>query len=181
MQVCPSDGSAPREERGARERWWLRRLWRDQTGASLVEYSLIALPFFLLLYGTFEIGFVYWASQELEHAASHGARLVRTGQVQTKGLDQAQLTAEVCSKTAVLVACTTKLRLDVRSGKTFGDITPPAPLNGSGGLKAAGEFTFSPGAANEVVLISAFYDWPPLLKPSGWILRAATVVRNEPF
>jgi Flp pilus assembly protein TadG len=184
MQVRSNDDALSREAREEREkraRRWLRRLWRDQAGASLLEFSLIALPFFLLLYGTFEVGFVYWASQELEHAASHGARLVRTGQVQTKGLSQAQLTAEVCSQTAVLVGCTTKLRLDVRSGKTFGDITPPAPLNGSGGLKDAGEFTFSPGAANEVVLISAFYDWPPLLKPSGWILRAATVVRNEPF
>ena len=159
----------------------LRRLWRDQTGASMVEFALIALPFFILLYGAFEIAFVYWASQELEHAASRGARLVRTGQVQAGGLNQAQLTTELCSQTAVLVGCTTKLRLDVRSGKTLGDITPPAPLNPSGGLKDAAEFTFSPGAANEVVLISAFYDWPPLLKPSGYVLRAAMVVRNEPF
>jgi Flp pilus assembly protein TadG len=160
---------------------WPLWLWRDQSGASLLEFSLIALPFLVLLYGTFEIAFVYWASQELEHAASHGARLVRTGQVQAKGLDQAQFTTELCSKTGLLVGCLTKLRLDVRSGKTFGDITPPDPLDGSGALKGAGEFTFSPGAANEVVLISAFYDWPPLLKPSGYVLRAAMVVRNEPF
>jgi Flp pilus assembly protein TadG len=159
----------------------LRRLWRDAAGVSVIEFSLIALPFLVLLYGTFEAGFVYWASQELEHAAGYAARLVRTGQVQAGSLTQAQLTAQICGQTAVLVGCTTKLRLDVRSGKTLGDITPPAPLNGSGGLKDAAEFTFSPGAANDVVLVSTFYDWPPLLKPSGYILRAATVVRNEPF
>jgi Flp pilus assembly protein TadG len=146
-----------------------------------VEFALIALPFLVLLYGTFEIAFVYWASQELEHAAGHGARLVRTGQVQVAGLNQAQVTTELCKQTALLVGCTTKLRLDVRSGKTLGDITAPVPLNAGGGLKDAGEFTFSPGAANDIVLISAFYDWPPLLKPSGYVLRAAVVVRNEPF
>jgi Flp pilus assembly protein TadG len=166
---------------GGERRWSLRRLWRDVTGVSTIEFSLVALPFFILLYGTFEIGFVYWASQELEHAAGNAARLVRTGQVQAGKLDQAQLTAQICGQTAVLVRCTTKLRLDVRSGKALGDITPPAPLNGSGGLKGVAEFTFSPGAANDVVLISTFYDWPPLLSPTGYTLRAATVVRNEPF
>jgi Flp pilus assembly protein TadG len=160
---------------------WLRRLRRDESGATLVEFSLIALPFLVLLYGTFELAFVYWANQELEHAASYGARLVRTGQVQAGGLSQAQLTAEVCSKTAVLVSCTAKLRLDVRSAATFTAITAPVPLNGSGGLKDPGEFTFVPGSANDVILVSTFYDWPPLLSPSGYLLRAATVARNEPF
>lgn len=160
---------------------WPRRLFRDQGGASLIEFSLIALPFFILLYGTFEIGFVYWANQELEHAAGHGARLVRTGQVQAGGLSQAQLTAQMCSQTAVLVGCTTKLRIDVRSAKTLTEITPPSPLNGTGGLKDAAEFTFAPGAPNDVVLVSAFYKWPPLLKSSDYILRASSVGRNEPF
>lgn len=157
------------------------RLWRDARGASLIEFALIALPFFILLFGTFEIGFVYWANQELEHAASHAARLVRTGQVQAQAYDRAQLTQAMCSQTALLVGCTTKLRLDVRSAPTFGAITPPVPLDASGRLKAPGEFTYSPGAANDVVLVTAFYDWPPLLNPSGYLLRAATVVRNEPF
>jgi Flp pilus assembly protein TadG len=157
------------------------RLWRDQAGASLVEFALIALPFFILLYGSFELGFVYWANQELENAAGYGARLVRTGQVQAGGLDQAQLTTAICSKTAVLVGCTSKLRLDVRSAATLGEITAPVPVNGSGALKNPGEFTYAPGAANDVVLVTAFYQWPRLLSPSDPILRAASVGRNEPF
>jgi Flp pilus assembly protein TadG len=159
----------------------VRGLWRDRGGVSLIEFALIALPFFILLYGTFELGFVYWANQELEHAAGYGARLIRTGQVQADGLNQAQLTTEICSKTAVLVGCASKLRLDVRSADTLAGITAPSPLNGSGGLKDPGEFTYSPGGPEDVVLVSAFYNWPPLLRPSDYILRAASVVRNEPF
>jgi Flp pilus assembly protein TadG len=174
-------GPRPGRARGERARWWPARLCRDQAGVSLIEFALIALPFFLLLYGAFEVAFVYWANQELEHAAGYGARLVRTGQVQANGLDQAQLTAQVCSQTALLVQCTAKLRLDVRSGKTLGDIVPPVPLDGSGALKDAAAFAFSPGAANDVALVSAFYAWPPLLKPSGYVLRGASVGRNEPF
>src|SRR5262249_7840007 len=156
-------------------------LCRDQAGVSLIEFSLIALPLSILLYGTFEIGFVYWANQELEHAATYGARLVRTGQVQSGGLDRTQLTSQICSQTAVLVGCASKLRLDVRSAKPLDAITPPVPLNAGGALKDPAEFSFDPGQANDVVLVTAFYNWPPLLKPSGYLLRAALAVRNEPF
>jgi Flp pilus assembly protein TadG len=181
MGDWPHGGPRSEGARSERTQWWPGRLYRDQHGASLIEFALIALPLVLLLYGTFEVAFVYWANQELEHAASYGARLVRTGQVQANGVNRAQLTAQMCSQTALLVGCTTKLRLDVRSAKTLGEITPPAPLDGNGALKEAAAFTFSPGAADDVVLLSAFYAWPPLLKPSGYILRAASVMRNEPF
>ena len=70
----------------------------------LVEFSLLALPFLLLLLGAFDIGFYYWGSEELENATAHGARLVRTGQVQTGGITQAQLKAEICGKTRCLSA-----------------------------------------------------------------------------
>jgi Flp pilus assembly protein TadG len=176
-----SDGKPTSARRGSSsdQRW--PRLYHSQNGATMIEFALIAVPFFILLYGTIEIGFVYWANQELENATGHGARLVRTGQVQAGAINQAQLKTEICSQTAVLVGCATKLRLDVRSAGTFGGITPPSPLNGSGGLKEDAEFSFSPGASNDVVLVSAFYNWKPLMKPSDYILRASSVTRNEPF
>src|SRR5262245_60770496 len=182
MQVLPDDASPAAGRTGRHSRWrWPHRLCRDEAGVSLVEFALIALPLFTLLYGIFEIGFVYWASQELENAAGYGARLVRTGQVQAAGLSQAQLTAQICGQTAVLAGCATKLRVDVRSAKTLGEITAPVPLSSSGALKDAGEFSFEPGGANDVVLVTTFYSWPPLLKPSGYLLRAGLAVRNEPF
>lgn len=147
----------------------------------MVEFALVAFPFFILLFGAFEIGFVYWANQELENATSHGARLVRTGQATAAGATQEQLKTEMCSRTAVLVGCATRLRIDVRSGKAFSDISPPSPLDGSGGLKDDANFTFSPGAGSDFILVSAFYNWKPLLKPSDYILRASSVSRNEPF
>jgi hypothetical protein len=72
------------------------------------------------------------------------------------------------------------LRLDVRSGPTFGAITPPEPLDSSGELKDDSAFSFSPGGSSDVVLVSAFYDWNSLF--SGvYIVRAAAPARNEPF
>jgi Flp pilus assembly protein TadG len=161
---------------------WPGRLFEAQAGGTLVEFAVVALPFFLLLWGAFDIGFYYWGSQELENATAYGARLIRTGQVQTApGVNQAQLKAQICGKTAVLVGCVSRLRIDVRSGQSLANITPPSPLNNSGVLKSDAEFDYSPGAASDVVLVSAFFNWQFLLKPSGYLLRATTVTRNEPF
>ena len=166
---------------GANRRGRWTALCRNQRGATMVEFALVAVPFFVLLYGAFEISFIYWANQELENASSHGARLIRTGQAQAGAMTQAQLKTEICSRTAVLVGCATKLRVDVRSATTFAGIVPPSPLDGSGGLKNDSAFSFSPGVAHDVVLVSAFYNWKPLMKSSDYILRAASVSRNEPF
>jgi Flp pilus assembly protein TadG len=158
----------------------LLRIGRDERGATLVEFSIIALPFFILMLGIFEIGFRYWANKELDDATSTAARLVRTGQVQAANMSAADLKAEICSHAAVLIDCTSRMRLDVRSAETFGAITPPSPLNAGGTLKADNDFTFSPGSGEDVVLISAFFDWPALFFGSS-LLRAAMPARNEPF
>lgn len=158
----------------------LLRFGRDECGATLVEFSLIALPFFILLLGTFEIGFHYWANKELDDATSTAARLVRTGQVQAANMSAADLKAELCSRAAVLIDCTSRMRIDVRSAETFAGITPPDPLNAGGTLKADNDFTYSPGSGEDVVLISAFFDWPALFFGSS-VLRAAMPARNEPF
>src|SRR5215813_8073329 len=89
----PSSGSS-----ACAHRRWLYRLVATESGSTLVEFSLIAFPFIVLLFGAFDIGFYYWGSQELENATAYGARLIRTGQVQTAGINQAQLKAQICGK-----------------------------------------------------------------------------------
>lgn len=158
----------------------LRRLCRCRSGATLVEFSLIALPLLLLIIATFEIGFIYWANHELENATSDTARLVRTGQAQGGNLNQAQLKSELCSHTALLVGCNSRVRLDVRSASNFNAISPPEPMDGSGSLKADDAFSFAPGGGDEVVLITAFYTWNTLFSGT-YLVRAAMPVRNEPF
>jgi Flp pilus assembly protein TadG len=158
----------------------LGQLRIDRSGATMVEFSLIAVPLLLLILATFEIGLIYWANQEIENATGDAVRLVRTGQVQGGRMNQADLKTQVCSHTALLAGCGSRLRLDVRSAPTFDAITPPEPLNGSGGLKDDNEFSFAPGGSSDVVLVSAFYDWNTLF--SGvYIVRAAAPARNEPF
>ena len=158
----------------------LARLARNQSGAALVEFTIVALPFFILLFGIAEIGLVYWGNKELENATNDAARMVRTGQVQNGAMSAAALKALACSRTALLVDCNARLRLDVRSAAQFGDIVPPEPRNADGRLKDDDDFSYAPGSADEVALITAYYEWPGFFQ-GPYLLQAAAPVRNEPF
>jgi hypothetical protein len=95
-------------------------------------------------------------------------------------MTQADLKREACNLVAILVDCNARLRLDVRSAADFADIEPPSATNDSGGLKSDSDFSYSPGAADQAVLVTAFFDWPALFQGAR-ILRASTPLRNEPF
>lgn len=165
------------------------RLARDDSGATIVEFALVAVPFFLLIFGILEVGIVFWATFELENATEEAGRLIRTGQVFDQSISESGLKTRVCDRTTILFDCETKLRLDVQSTQDFGAMTPPTALDGDGNLKD--DFTYNPGGSNDVVLITTFYEWPliNLISEAGFgnmgsgnrLLRASSVFRSEPF
>jgi len=155
-------------------------LRRNDGGASMLEFSLVAFPILILLMGTMEIGFIYWGTKELENATGTGARFVRTGQAQQGGWSSSDLKAEICKRTSVLYDCTTKLRIDVVSAASFTAFAPVEPLDSAGNLKGDASFNYAPGSRNDVVLVRSFYPWTRLLG-SSYLMRAAAPVRNEPF
>jgi Flp pilus assembly protein TadG len=167
----------------------LRCFGSHQRGATMIEFTLIIVPFFVLLFGILEVGLVFWGAFELENATDDTARLVRTGQAQTGSFDEARLKQEICKRVSLLVNCTAKLRLDVQSFDSFSQMTPPDPLDGDGNLK--GSFDYSLGGPQQVVLFTAFYEWPLLnfmstmslsnMATGNRLLRASAAFRNEPF
>ena len=47
---------------------------REQTGASMVEFSLVALVFFILIFGIIELGLLLFNQQVVTNAGREGAR-----------------------------------------------------------------------------------------------------------
>lgn len=158
----------------------LLSLRRNDRGATMLEFSLVAFPIILLLMGTLEIGFIYWGTKELENATGSGARMVRTGQAQQGNLSSGDLKVEICKLTSILYDCPSRLRIDVVSAANFAAFAPVAPLDGSGNLKDDASFNYAPGGRDDVVLVRSFYPWTRLLGGS-YVMRAAVPVRNEPF
>ncbi len=181
-------GQPARAERGRYHRWF-GPLRKDRRGAVMIEFALLALPFFILVFGIFEVGLVIWGGLELDNATSDAARLVRTGQAQSGNYDENRLKQEICARVSLLFDCSTKLRLDVRTFASFGAMTAPQPLNAQGNFQQ--NFSFKMGSPQEIVLMSTYYEWPLLniissmslgnMASGNRLLQASAAFENEPF
>jgi Flp pilus assembly protein TadG len=174
--------------RGSRR---LGRFCRDRSGASALEFALVAIPTILTLLAIFEVGIMYFATFNLESATAQGARLIRTGQAQSQNFDAGKFKTEVCKHVTAPITCA-GLRLDVRHYSSFGgagsDLTNP--LDGNGNLKS--NFAYDPGVGGDVVVVRAFFEWPLVAKlpkaislgnmqNGDRLLVATAAFRNEPF
>jgi Flp pilus assembly protein TadG len=157
-------------------------------GVAALEFGLIAIPFFLFVFGILEVALVFWAGFELENATAAAARLVRTRQAQTAAWSSSQLTAQLCGKVVILSNCGTAVRLNVQTFSTFAGIAAPSALDQNGAVR--NDFAYSLGDAGSIVLVTAYYEWTltnPLtraalanLRNGNYLLQASAAFRNEP-
>lgn len=168
----------------------LRRLRNDSSGASAIEFALVAGPFLALLAAIIEVSLVFFGGFTLENAVDQAGRLIRTGQAQAAGMDAAAFKKVVCGRVHVLFDCETGLKVEVQRFETFNGIGSSlgSPLE-DGTLKQS--YPFEMGNGGDVVVVRAFYEWNlfaslPAIGLSNMdngsrLMIAATTFRNEPF
>ncbi len=169
---------------------FLGRFSRARTGATAVEFALVATPFFFLLFAIIEITMVFFTSTALEHASTEIARKVRTGEIQSTGGSNTDFVNEVCAQMSGLIACNGNVSVDIRTFVDFGDVTTSDPVDVDGNLDT-GSFQFDPGDAGDIVLVRVFYTWQlntPMigtvfsnLSGNKRLIIASMAFRNEPF
>ena len=113
-----------------------------------------------------------------------------TGQAQSGGMTAAQFQQLVCNKAASFFTCG-NLMVDVESAGSYSAVNTAAPkLTYDSKGKVTNTFSWSPGAAGQVVIVKVLYNWPvfgPAVlglsdQPNGGhLLVAVTVFKNEPF
>ena len=164
----------------------------DKRGIAAVEFAMIAIPFFFLIFGLLEVCVIFIMSSILEHGANEASRSIKTGQFQSAGFDENTFKAAVCSELFGLMTCDDKLSLDVKTFSNFaGTGGDPSPIDPDTGDLADDTFGFNPGAQNEIVVVRVFYEWDliipvmsaPLANMSNnrRLLQATIAFRNEPF
>jgi Flp pilus assembly protein TadG len=166
-----------------------RRLLRQEDGATAIEFGMVAAPFLALIFAIMETGIIFFAGQTLETAAADSARLIMTGQAQSRNLTAATFKTEVCNRIYALFDCAGGMKVDVRTFASFGAATAPRPVDASGNF--VDNFTYSPGAAGDIVVVRLMYQWPIYVSLLGFnladisggkrLLMATSVFRNEPF
>jgi Flp pilus assembly protein TadG len=167
---------------------FFRRFARGTSGTAAIEFSMVALPFFSLMFAIFDSSLIYFSTSALENGVNSAARLIRTGQVQSAGISEAQFRQLVCNNISPLLGCDGRLMLDVRKYTSFGSVASPPALDANGNF--TNNTQFQAGVAGDVIVVRAFYAWP-VFSPTGWVfsnmsdhnrmISASTAFKNEPF
>ena len=157
-----------------------------ESGATAVEFALLALPFLALLMAMLETALVFFVGQILQSATADSGRLVMTGQA--SGMSTGQFQQAVCSRAYGLFDCS-KISVNVQTFSSFGAITRVNPVQ-NGKLNPAA-LTFAVGQPGDIEVVQVFYPWPlgtDLLglhlnnvNGDSSLLVATSVFRNEPY
>ncbi len=170
----------------------LGRFRRDRRGVAAIETAFVAAPFLWLLFATLETGIMLLAEHAVENGTQDAARMIRTGQVQSQGITQAQFKQLVCGGiVTAMLDCQNRLHVDVRRFQTFAAVSLPQPLvEGTLSPAVSTNAQFTPGGPLEVVVVRVFYDWklftPGITQLANLgedrrLLTATAAFRNEPY
>jgi Flp pilus assembly protein TadG len=167
----------------------VRRLVRQQDGAAMVEFGLVAAPFLALVFAIIETAVVFFAGQALETAVADSSRLIMTGQAQTAGYDAAAFKNAVCSKIYGLFNCASGVSVDVQTFSSFSNVTNTSPVDANGNFNLNPQY--NPGGPGDIVLVRLFYQYPVYVSLLGFnlqnvnggkrLLAATAAFRNEPY
>ena len=163
---------------------------RKREGAAAVEFAMVAIPFFLMIFSILELGVVFILDSVLETATMESGRLIRTGQAEAKGFDKAAFKTELCNRMILFKNdCTSRATVDVRVIPAFSkpDTTDPVANGGLDDTKTI----YNGGKPGNIVLVRVWYVHPlatPFVSQAvsrvgtgKVLLTAATAFQNEPW
>ncbi|MCJ8517903.1 Flp pilus assembly protein TadG [Pseudorhizobium tarimense] len=142
----------------------LKPLLHSRDGAAAIEFALLAIPYFLIVFAIIETFIAFTGEQLIGNAVDTMSRKLRTGQITAENTDEAAFRTQFCDEIAILIQCSgakdNKLILDVRSFSTFADIPKTIPRKGNerfGDLAAVD--VYEPGGAASINMLRAYYRW----------------------
>lgn len=168
---------------------------KDQQGSTAIEFTMLAMPFTLLVFAILETCLSFAGQQLLSNAADTVARQVRTGQLKAAVLDETRLRQEICDNISLLVADDCPgLEVDLREYPNFAAAAAEkVKYIGEGENRDIDttDFAVTPGKTLSKNMLRVFYRWPIMtdimrkrlstLKGGTTLHFAAVTWQNEPF
>jgi Flp pilus assembly protein TadG len=171
-----------------------RRFAKSDSGATAVEFSLVAFPFFILMGCICETGIMLFTEYSIQAGVQEAAREIRTGQAQTAGLNAAGFKSKICEITGIVIDCESDLTVYVRPANTFTSLASVLPTYMNVGAKPDGTpnpTSYDCGGPSQAAGVIATYDWDftmPFMTFLGNInggekrrLYGLAIFQNEPF
>lgn len=151
-----------------------RRFARSRDGAAAIEFAILSIPYFLIIFAILETFIAFIGEQVLSNAVEVMSRKLRTGEITyqhnntTTDRNQLAFRKDFCDEIAVVIQCSTdeianpkRLYLDVRRFSSFADVPTYIPLVSSGQFSDldTAEFGYSPGGPKDINMLRAYYRW----------------------
>lgn len=166
----------------------------DRDGTAAIEFALLAIPFFMLIFGIIELAIILFINSTLNHAVSEAGRQIRVGNFQacSGGTSAQKFKDMICAEMSGLGNCDQRVRVDVKTAGTFAGVTLPAETDPADASATIGNGTVDSTSGGDPVVARAIYYYPLALPAaltrlettSGSGVRkliATTAFRNEPF
>ena len=155
----------------------LRGFRVNRSGATAMEFGLLALPFLAILCAIFELGYANFKNELLGSAVETAARSMLTGSLQTANVTTKSqfISKYVCpanGTTSINFNCA-NLIVDVRPITTF------AAGDTANDFYKSSSNEFCPGQPGQIVVVRVAYPLPAIL-PVNLFNRTAGVVSDVP-
>ncbi len=153
----------------------LQGILRSKDGATAVEFALLAVPYFIIIFAIIETFVAFTAEQLVVNATDTLSRKLRTGQItyamgrtSTTDMDQTKFRTAFCAEISIMISCSAseiatpaKLYIDVETYPSFADIPVKIPRVSTAAyadIDPSG-FTFAPGGPSSINMVRAYYRW----------------------
>jgi Flp pilus assembly protein TadG len=196
-----TDGAAASRVPGTHSRRPWCRFMRSKDGSAAIEFALLAIPYFVIVFAIVETFVAFAGEQLFANAVDTMARKMRTGNIttfdttRTTHHDRTKFRTAFCNEISILIKCDAseiatpnKLWLDVRTFTTFSAIpktVPRTPANAEfGELDTASINNYSPGGPKTINMLRAYYKWEvitDLVRPYIANVRPADGARPNYF
>lgn len=167
----------------------LHRLLKDKAGVAAIEFAILVLPLFMIIFAILEISAMFFVDTALDAAVHKNARLIKTGQAAEKNMSLLTFKSAVCSDLVYMLNCETKLLVSANVITDVSSAGGMVPIDADGNVTIAESFNI--GYGSDYVLVQAFLPWPPVvnlyslssrtLADGSYLLGASALFRNEPF
>jgi Flp pilus assembly protein TadG len=177
------------------------RLFARRDGATSMEFAILAIPFFVIVFATIETFLAFTGEQLLANATETMARKIRTGEIRSTNTTELQFRKAFCDEISILMPCSadevktpSKLYLHVESFDSYAKI--PQTIPRSGAALDTTKFKFAPGGKKSINIVRAYYRWDivtDLVRPlvasiraadgsnKNYLMVATAVIQNEDY
>jgi len=169
-----------------------RRFDDSETGSTVVEFGLVAVPFFACFFAIIEVGLVFFAGQVLETSVGDASRLILTGQAQNQNFQLADFKNAICTTSVQTLFSCTNISVDVRPASSFSGADFSLPTDANHMLDTS-SFGYNNTQPCDIVVVRVIYEWPTFVRGLGLdlasaasathkhILMSTAAFRNEPY